>query len=102
MKNIISTIFVALANGEKFGSSEVSKDLKFGWDLKNVSLFDQICFFDEMNLRTVDQDRKDRATQSLQSPLLATRMKISRVTSSLMLSTFLGTNAKRLAKQIKK
>ncbi|CAG5109905.1 Oidioi.mRNA.OKI2018_I69.chr2.g4374.t1.cds [Oikopleura dioica] len=35
MKNIISTIFVALANGEKFGSSEVSKDLKFGWDLKN-------------------------------------------------------------------
>ena len=39
MKNIISTIFVALANGEKFGSSEVSKDLKFGWDLKNVSFF---------------------------------------------------------------
>jgi len=35
MKSFISTIFLTLANGEKFGSSEVSKDLKFGWDLEN-------------------------------------------------------------------
>jgi len=35
MKSFISTIFLTLANGEKFGSSEVSKDLKFGWDLQN-------------------------------------------------------------------
>jgi len=36
MKIFISTIFLTLSNGEKFGSSEVSKDLKFGWDLQNV------------------------------------------------------------------
>jgi len=35
MKIFISTIFLTLSNGEKFGSSEVSKDLKFGWDLQN-------------------------------------------------------------------
>ena len=97
MKSFISTIFLTIANGEKFGSSEVSKDLKFGWDLQNVRIESHL-FLKGDSFRTAARDLKDHATRSRQQHQQATQQKTLLATSCEMLSTFPGTNAKRRAR----
>ena len=96
MKSFISTIFLTLANGEKFGSSEVSKDLKFGWDLQNVRIESHFSLKD--SFRTAARDLKDHATRSRQQHRQATQQKTLLATSCEMLSTFPATSAKRRAR----